>query len=73
VEATLVMDLNLRMELMLTTLLLLQAQVHPQYVIDGATTASGYTGGIFALRGGSYLIQSTALTGGGIQINGTQL
>jgi hypothetical protein len=39
--------------------------------IDGATTVSGYTGGIFALRGGSYLIQSTAATGGGIQINGT--
>jgi fibronectin-binding autotransporter adhesin len=38
--------------------------------ITGATSRSGYSAGIVALRSGSYLIQSTASTGGGIQFIG---
>jgi autotransporter-associated beta strand protein len=42
-------------------------------IIAATTNVAGYSGGIFALHGGNYLIQSTASTGGGIEINGTQL
>jgi autotransporter-associated beta strand protein len=38
--------------------------------ITGTTSVAGYTGALIALRTGSYLIQSTASTGGGIQIYG---
>jgi autotransporter-associated beta strand protein len=42
--------------------------------ITGTTSkAGGYTAGIVALRSGSYLIQSTASTGGGIQFIGNNL
>jgi hypothetical protein len=41
--------------------------------ITGNTSVAGYIGAIIALRTGSYLIQSTATTGGGIQISGSNL
>jgi len=39
--------------------------------ISGSTSRAGYTGAVVALRSGSYLIQSTGDTGGGIEIIGS--
>ena len=42
----------------------------PAISISGSTERSGYTGNILLLRGGDYLIESSATSGGGIQITG---
>jgi len=42
----------------------------PAISITGSTQRSGYTGAIFSLREGAYLIESRAISGGGIQIKG---